>query len=361
MAEILKNRYNKIYIERLVDEIVKVYSKFDGISFSNTVFDDGWGDKELKARMWHIAQTLGQYLTKNYQKNVNILKVVSVDFGYDFESMFFPAFVEIYGLDEYDTSINALEHFTKYSSSEFAVRPFIKKYPQQMMTQMLVWAKSENLDVRRLSSEGCRPRLPWAMALPEFKKDPSKVIEILEVLKNDESDYVRRSVANNLNDISKDHASVVLDFAKKNLGKTHNLDKLIKHGCRTLLKTGDIQALNLFGFKAVTHINIENFKVQPFVKLGDFLQFSFSLNSQKSLGLLRLEYAIGFKKNNGKLAKKVFKISEANIKANQKNIIKKHSFKLISTRKYYLGEHSLTLIINGQSFQTLSFDLINNK
>jgi 3-methyladenine DNA glycosylase AlkC len=362
MAEILKNRYNKQYINKLISEIDKVYPEFETSSFVKSIFDDKWKDKELKDRMWHIANTLGKHLTANHQKNLNILKIVAVNFN-DFEAMFFPAFVELYGLDdanEFAISIDALEHFTKHSSSEFSVRPFIKKYPEKMMVQMLIWAKSDNEHIRRLASEGCRPRLPWAMALPKFKKDPSVVIKILEILKNDDSEYVRRSVANNFNDISKDHPKMVLDFADKNLGNHQHLDKLIKHACRTLLKAGDVDALALFGFTTPKHITLNDFKIQQFVKLGDSLQFSFNIKTnEEKLGLLRLEYAIGFKKNNGKLAKKVFKISEANIKENNKSVIKNHSFKLISTRKYYLGTHSLSLIINGQTFEILEFDLIN--
>ena len=111
--------------------------------------------------------------------------------------------------------MQALQHFTVNSSAEFAIRPFLLRYPSQALAQMVTWSKSDNYHVRRLASEGCRPRLPWAMALPAYKKDPSDILIILENLIDDKILYVRRSVANNLNDISKDNAEVVIDFAKR--------------------------------------------------------------------------------------------------------------------------------------------------
>ena len=171
---------------------------------SGYIFDNNWKDKALKQRMKHISASLHHYLPMQYSDAIQILMKSSSKFR-GFQYMFFPGFVERYGLNQYETSIQALEHFTKHSSSEFAVRPFITKYNHKMMAQMEVWAESDNHPIRRLASEGCRPRLPWATALPEFKQDPAPILPILEKLKNDESEYVRRSVANNLNDISKDH------------------------------------------------------------------------------------------------------------------------------------------------------------
>ena len=163
--------------------------------------------------------------------------------------MVFLDFVEVFGLDDYEASIPALEYFTQYMSAEFAVRPFIVKYPKQMLAQMLVWSKHTNPDVRRLSSEGSRPRLPWGIALPALKKDPAPVLPILEELKLDPSESVRRSVANNLNDIAKDHPEVTLQV----LHSWQALDReeiaaITRHALRTLLKDGHPQALELLGY-----------------------------------------------------------------------------------------------------------------
>ncbi|MDH5464076.1 MAG: DNA alkylation repair protein [Thiovulaceae bacterium] len=355
MAEPLKYLYNEGFISKLSKELREAYKDFNSDAFTATVFDAQWDALELKERMRHISRTLEEFLPSEYPKALSILKKAAPQFS-GFEPMIFPDFVEVFGLDDYDESIQALEHFTKYSSSEFAVRPFILKYPD-MMRQMKVWAGSDNEHVRRLASEGCRPRLPWAMALPAFKEDPTLVLEILEKLKDDLSEYVRRSVANNLNDISKDHPAKVKSVAKDWMGKTKEGDWIVKHACRTLLKAGDTEVLALFGFTSPETITMSEFQVAKSVKMGSDVEFSFKLKSTKELGKLRLEYAIGFLRKNGKHNQKVFKISESDIKDVEKSINKKHSFKSISTRKYYLGIHQLVVIINGVAFAQEEFEL----
>ncbi|MDQ6983540.1 MAG: DNA alkylation repair protein, partial [Ghiorsea sp.] len=247
MAEPLKHRYNKAFITSLSDALLKHHPAFENIQFHKLIFDAAWEAKELKQRMRHITECLHTCLPQDYAQALQILKPTSEQFS-GFEAMFFPDYVECYGLNEYGLSIDALEHFTKYSSSEFAVRPFIIKYPEKMMQQMKHWASHENEHVRRLATEGCRPRLPWAMQLPIFIKDPTPVLDVLDTLQHDSSLYVRRSVANNLNDIAKDHPQIVLNIAKAWLGKNKDTDWLIKHACRTLLKQGNTEALALFGF-----------------------------------------------------------------------------------------------------------------
>ncbi len=363
MPEPLKNLYNKQLISNLGQEIHNRYTAFDQKAFNQSVFNKKWKDKELKQRMRHIAECLHQHLPASYKKAINILKPVSAEFS-GFEHMFFQDFVECYGLDDFETSMPALEHFTKYSSSEFAVRVFIVQQEKRMMKQMLHWAKSDNHHVRRLASEGCRPRLPWAMALPAFKKNPQPVLTILKTLMFDESEYVRRSVANNLNDISKDNPDIVLDWAQQWLGNNKNTDRIIKHACRTLLKQGDAQAMTLFGYTRPKHIAISHFKVQPKVTLGDNLEFSFSLKNQKKksghscIGKCRIEFAIDFVKANGSLSRKVFKILESDYAEKEKQITKVFSFKKISTRKYYAGKHQLTIIINGVDQIATAFNLV---
>ena len=229
-----------------------------------------------------------------------------------------------------------------------------------MMEQMEKWAESDNHHIRRLASEGCRPRLPWAIALPEFKKNPEAVLKIINKLIYDDSEYVRRSVANNLNDISKDNPDIVINIAKEYLGKNKNTDKLIKHACRTLLKQGNSEVLKLFGYTEPDHITIKNFKIQKSVSIGNPLEFSFNLISSNShLGKIRIEYAIDFLIKNGKHSRKIFKISEVESLGKKKKVKKQHSFKLITTRTYYQGTHGLSIIVNGQELIKNSFKLIN--
>jgi 3-methyladenine DNA glycosylase AlkC len=244
--------------------------------------------------------------------------------------------------------MKALEVFTIDSSSEFAIRQFILKYEDNTIHQMKLWTKSKNEHLRRLASEGCRPRLPWAVALECFKKNPKKVLEILEILKNDESVYVQKSVANNLNDISKDNPHLVIKFVKNNLGKTKQLDWICKHASRTLLKKGNKEILKLFNFDKSSHINIKNFSCDSSVKINDNLDFSFILEANENIGNVRVEYIIDYLKSNQKHNKKIFMISQNEIKTTSKSFLKKQSFKNMTTRKHYTGKHYISILINGE-------------
>lgn len=357
MPELLKNLYHEELIASLSRELTAIYSKFNAKRFQESLFKNDWEQKAFKERMTHISMTLHQFLPSDYPKTIRILKSVSSNFN-GFEYMFFPGYVELYGLEDYEESISALEHFTKFSSAEFAVRPFITKYPKKMMAQMEKWAQSSNHHVRRLACEGCRPRLPWAMALPQFKKNPQPILKILEQLKNDDSEYVRRSVANNLNDISKDNPHLLIEVAKRWLGENPMTDRLVKHACRSLLKQGHLEILELFGLIKPNHIRVDAFKHQASVEMGEKLEFSFLLKTQQTkLGKLRIEYAIDFMKHNGKPSRKIFKISESDYSEPKKMFTKYYSFKNISTRKYYVGIHQLAIIINGQELASSHFML----
>ena len=226
---------------------------------------------------------------------------------------------------------------------------------------MLELTNNKNENIRRFASEGCRPRLPWAIALPEFKKDPTLILPILEKLNNDDSEFVRRSVANNMNDISKDNPNIVLGMCEKWIRKSEKTEWIVKHACRTMLKAGDKRALILFDFEDPKNIKVENFKIEnEQVKIGDHLKYSFSLKVEgKNEVKLRLEYAIDYLKANNSHSRKVFKITENFYKPGSYEFIKKHSFKEMTTRKHYAGEHKISIIVNGEDKVNMSFDVIN--
>ena len=362
MAEPFKNLFNKKLVEEFANNIYKYDSSFKKEEYLNFVFDK-LESLELKDRMRLISSSIHPYLENDYKKTIEILKKVKTHFSYSesmgLQSMILPDYIEVYGLDDYETSMDALEYFTIESSSEFAIRHFIIKYEKQSMQEFLRWAKSDNEHIRRLASEGCRPRLPWAIALPSFKKNPTLVLEVLELLKNDESMYVRKSVANNLNDISKDNLELVISFVENNLGKTKELDWICKHASRTLLKAGNNEILKLFGYQSDDSISIDNFNVDQKVKIEENLNFSFDLkSSKKSLGNIRLEYAIDFQKANGTLSRKVFMLSQSQILDNHKSFKKHQSFRTVTTRKCYIGLHKLALIVNGEEKIIQEFELV---
>ena len=276
MAEPFKNMYNKQFFDLFTKDLRLVIDDFDAHGFVSQIMDDEWEGRELKQRWIHITSILKKFLPADYKEAIaKILELLDhvkstrpdfsviddTKFGLMLEyGVIMNNYVEQYGLDDYETSVKAIEKITQFTSCEFVTHPFIIKYPDEMMKQMLVWSKHEHWGVRRLASEGCRPRLPWAMALPNLKKDPTPIIPILENLKNDPARFVRLSVANNLNDIAKDNPEIVIDLAKKWKGESKEVDWIIKHGCRTLLKQGIPEVMELFGFDSIrNNISMEDF------------------------------------------------------------------------------------------------------
>lgn len=360
MAELLKDMFNHKSLREAAQVIQSVYEPFQTEAFLETVMDKTWQDLELKARVRKISQGLGKYLPEDYEEALSILDQVIADCPSGFFGIIFPDFVEVYGQNEkdWDLSIAALERYTPYSSAEFAVRPFIIQHEERMMAQMYTWSRHENEHVRRLASEGCRPQLPWGQALNSFKEDPTPILPILEQLKTDPSPYVRKSVANNLNDISKTHPNLVVRIAKDWYGKNEYTDWIVKHGCRTLLKNGNREVLSIFGYHDADSIKVKEFIVEPaVVMLGESLTFSFMVQAEKETKV-RLEYGIDYVKANGKRNRKIFQISEITLNENEeKYYTKKHSFADMTTRKHYPGLHTISLIVNGVEKGSQDFKL----
>ncbi|KXO08988.1 DNA alkylation repair enzyme [Moritella sp. JT01] len=356
MAELFKDVYCTAFYEQFSGVLTKVLPDFDSVKFHQMIFNDSFVGYELKQRMHHTAEVLHYFMPVDFSDAVVVLKRIILELRTEgikeqsLEYMCLPAYIEMYGLDDYDTAVDGFEFVTQYTSCEFAVRPFIIRYPTQMLVQMLAWTTHESRHVRRLASEGSRPRLPWAMALPAFKTDPTPLLAILTALKQDDCEVVRRSVANNLNDIAKDNSDVVVQIATQWLGYNELTDKLVKHACRTLLKQAQPEVMALFGFQQ-DQIKLTAMAITtPVVKVGGKLTFNFSIeNISQQPQKLRLEYGLYYLKKNGNLARKVFKISERMIAMNVQEQIGRHqSFKVISTRVFHLGIHKLAIIINGQ-------------
>lgn len=358
MAELLKNIYNEHFIDRFAQEIKAEHSSFPVDRFKALVYADGWESLALKQRMRRITESLSATLPPDYRDALAILLRSSVDCR-GLEYMLYPDFVELRGLDDPEASVPALAAFTTYSSSEFAVRPFIRKYPTLLLEQLRAWAADPNEHVRRLASEGCRPRLPWAMALNEYKANPAPILGLLELLKEDVSEYVRRSVANNLNDISKDHPRLVLSIARRWHGHHPHTDWIVRHGCRTLLKRCDPEALRFFGFAADERLSVHGLVLSPEqLRIGDAITASFRLiNGGDTRTLLRIEYAVDFVKANGSRSRKLFKLSEKEYPPGETEVKLRHSFAQLTTRKHYPGEHGLAIIVNGEQTAAASFVL----
>lgn len=366
MPSLLKDLYSPDFYHSFSNILAKVLPNFEKELFQKSIFDINWEQRELKDRMKHTSAVLSHFFPKDFEKASKTIEQLTSELAQSelknkaLELMFIPEYIEKYGLNHFEISAKLFETVTPLTSCEFAVRPFIIQYDGRMLEQMFQWSLHENFHVRRLATEGCRPRLPWAIALPKFKKDPSPILPILKNLKNDTSEYVRRSVANNINDIAKDNPQITIEIAKKWKGKNPETDAIVKHACRTLLKQGNPEILEIFGLNHAG-IELKYFNVvSPKVQIGKSLQFNFAvLNSSNSPMLLRMEYAIYFKRQNGTHAKKVFKISERQIQSGETMALtRKQSFKPITTRKYYAGDHRISIIINGKEMDVLEFELM---
>lgn len=374
MAEPFKNLLNRDVIEGMASHFKKYASNFDEKSFISDATQD-LELLELKERTDRITDTMIKYFPTDFKKAGKImLSSLGSPLGDDVSSGVVDSkgisgwaitplahYVGLKGHENFDLSMTLFKEMTKCASSEFGIRFFILKHPEKTLAVLKSWALDSDQHVRRLVSEGSRPRLPWAMRLPIFIEDPSPVIEILEILKDDESEYVRRSVANNLNDIAKDHPDIVSDISEKwMVNASDKRIKLIRHACRTLIKNGHKKTLAILGYKppSIREVNIEI--LTPVVLFGEALEFSISIASSSSQDQpLMIDYIIHHQKANGKTSPKVFKCRIANLLTNKTlRITKKHPIKKITTRVYYAGLHSLEVIINGVSVGKSDFQLM---
>lgn len=357
MASLLKDVFDSVFLQRLALLCQQHSATFDHQLFLQHTQGPHWDALELKARVRHLSLQLHQSLQLSYPEALAVLRPVSMQFS-GVQGFVFADYVEVYGLDYPDISFAALAHFTCFSTAEFAIRAFLLRYPEQTLAQMQVWAQSENLHLRRLASEGARPRLPWGMALKPFKKDPRPLLPILAQLKADAEPYVQRSVANHLNDISKDHPDLVLELARQWLGQHAITDWIVKHALRGLLKQAHPVALALFDFKPVSlqvRLDILNAQVcaeQP-------LLFRLVLDGPADIqAKLRLEYKIGYRKKSGQLSYKVFHLSSKVWAGQALCFERRQAFVDLTTRTHYPGQHHLQIILNGHCYAESFFELI---
>jgi 3-methyladenine DNA glycosylase AlkC len=357
VAELLKHIYNVRFFEQFTAALTQVIPVFDKGMFLSRVKSQSWNDMELKQRMFHLMQQTAFVLPLLFKEKMHVIsKLIDVLSkngvkNQNLEYIFFADLIAEYGLDDLEEAIIAFETVTKFTSCEFAVRKFIIKYPDQMMAQMLKWSQHENENVRRFASEGCRPLLPWGSKLHELVKNPKPSLPILQNLKDDPSLYVRKSVANHLNDISKNQPDVVLQIFKSwQKDNSERTDWIIRHGARTLLKQGNPEALSLLGTSSDTLFSIKDWCINKSdISLGEVINLSFSLKNEADQNAkFRIEYVIYFVKNNSALSKKIFQISEKSLDPQECiSLSKNHRFTDLTTRKHYEGVHKVGIVING--------------
>jgi 3-methyladenine DNA glycosylase AlkC len=355
----IKDLFNEDSVGALAGAVQRVHGGFDRNAFLAQVFDGDWPGRELKERIRHITLALHDQMPTDYRDALEILRRAMPEVD-GIVQWVFTDYVEVYGLDDWEASIPALEVFTERMSAEFAIRPFIVRYPERTLAQMLAWAGHESAEVRRLASEGCRPRLTWGIRLQALVADPSPILPILERLKGDPSEPVRRSVANNLNDISKDHPGLVLGLLRDwQADGGEEIKWITNHALRTLLKAGHPGALALVGYGPAA-IEVRNLAVAPVaIPMGGEVTFSFDVQSladepQEVL----IDFVVHLVRARGKRTPKVFKLTKRTLQPGELvHIEKAFSFQPVTTRKYYPGEHAIEPQINGVTYGSASFQV----
>ncbi len=354
-----------------IDHVLSILIKdFPSYDFKVSALT-GLESLELKQRVNHLIDVLAQYLPNDFQSVATILLQVKQhwDWGEPDDALSgFAAwplidYVAVHGLDEPELALTVLKELTPLFTAEFAIRPFIQHHFELSHQYLLDCCDDVDEHVRRLASEGIRPRLPWGIRLTQLCDDPEAIFPILERLKDDNSGYVRKSVANNLNDISKDHPDRVVACCQQWMNDAPSeRQRLIRQALRTLVKSGRADVFPLLGYTAKPNIEIVEFVLnKEYIKLGDSIEFSVVLLSdRKQDQSVVLDYKVHHIKANGTTTAKVFKWKNIILQANENIQMRKlHSFAEITTRKYYPGKHSIELLINGKALKKVEFELID--
>jgi len=367
--EPFKNIYNKKSISFLAQEISKQDPNFDKLKFIEDSLKD-LSQLEMKARIVQIAESLNTHLNYTYKKQLRILlKTLDANKRQGTENFIlwpYTYFIEKYGVDEFTLSMKALYKITKIFTSEFGVRPFFNKYPNETYLLFKEWSEDPNEHVRRWVSEGTRPNLPWGMKINHLDeasgKNLKRNIQLLEKLKNDSSLYVRTSVANHMNDISwKDPDLTIKTLSKWNKIKTSEMKWVIKRALRNLIKQGHPKALALLGYDSKTKVEVSNLKLsKSIIKEGDSFELNFKLtNTSSKHAPFMVDYNIYYPKANGQLSKKTFKLKSVDLnQAETVQISKKVSFKKVTTRKHHPGKHIIEVQVNGIVKAESTFKLV---
>ncbi len=375
MPEPFKNFFNPTMIEQMATHLQQCDQTFDAGRFC-ALATSGLEALELKQRSDHILAALDRTLPGDFKQATNLLvSALHPEDGADLSGqsmdeggirgwavMPMADYVARHGLQHFDFSLDALREMTKRASSEFAVRPFLAHDPQRAMQHVAAWARDPSYHVRRLASEGTRPRLPWGMRLKGFVEDPSPLLPILEALKDDREEYVRRSVANNLNDIAKDHADLVASVAGEWLTGEPNRDRqrLVRHACRTLIKQGHPATLEALGFSE-PRVSMGSLQLgDELIRFGQTLTISTDLRSESDDAQnLVVDYIVHHRRANGSTSPKVFKWKTLTLPPRAEvQLKKKHAFKPITTRTYYPGTHAIEVQVNGHSLGRSEFELL---
>jgi 3-methyladenine DNA glycosylase AlkC len=363
--------FNREKVEKIANEITQVYPAFDTNGFVAEVLAQ-FPTLELKARITWIAACLQRYLPAAYPAAVAILlKALPApndpdrsdnDFG-DFIYAPYADFVAQYGCthEHLALSLTALYEITQRFSAEDAIRPFLNAFPAETLSELARWAHDSHYHVRRLCSEGTRPKLPWARKIAIPVTAP---ILLLDTLFADSTRFVTRSVANHINDIAKIDAELALNTLARWQAMQQQtpaeMDYIIRHGLRTLIKQGNPKAMQLLGVSDLVNVSVTAFEVPAQIEMNTALAFSVHLVAHEAADMI-VDYIVYFQNKAGKLSgRKVFKLKQVSMAQGETTILtKRHLLREdMTTRKLFRGQHIIELQINGTSYGKKEFQII---
>lgn len=357
--EPLKYQMGPDVIALLADRFTAVSTSFDAITFKASIMEE-LDELELKGRINLIAAQLREALDDDYPVALSRVVEVAVDGVDGFSAWPLCSFVEIFGVDYPNESLAAMEHLTQRMSCEFAIRPFLDHHLEQTLARLEAWTSHPEATVRRLVSEGTRPRLPWGPKVAVLVERPDIGLSLIEALRHDESEDVRRSVANHLNDVAKAHPDVVVDTAKRWMEDGVEVS-LVSHALRTLVKDGHPGALRVLGFTTDAQVVVDAFTVEPDgVDLGDTIELAARIRSTTSTGAQRLvvDFVIHHPNASEGISTKVFKWKNVELDAGGVlELSKRRTIAHASTRTYQPGRHAVDLKVAGVVVASSWFDL----
>jgi len=354
-----KHWFDAARYRRLAEDLHASAPSFDRKAFLELTLT-GLDERELMDRLRQTAVACNAALPGSYRDKIAVLREIAPRIGHSFVGIALCDFVARYGLEDPQFSLEVLRYLTRFGSAEFAVRPFLVRDLAGTLAVMTEWAEDPDEHVRRLASEGSRPRLPWGSRLVELVRDPRPTGPILERLKADPALYVRKSVANHLNDIAKDHPDAVIARVASWDHSPAGTSWIVRHALRTLVKRGDPRALQILGAPARTAVEVDGFSVTPRrVRLGESVTLETTLRSTaRRSQILVVDYVIHYVKARGGTSAKVFKWSRVVLEAGQVvTLTKRQVIKDFSTRRHYAGVHRIELQINGKRPADTQFSL----
>lgn len=356
-----KSWFNAARYRSLAAELAKLSPTFNRRRFLDLTLE-GLERRELMDRVRQVAIAFEAAQPGTYREKVALLCKLAPRLEHGFVGVSLCDFVARYGLDDPDTSLDALRRLTRYGSAEFAVRPFLQRDLPGTLAVMQQWARDPDEHVRRLASEGSRPRLPWGVRLSALIADPRPTAPILEALKADPSLYVRKSVANHLNDLSKDHPQWVLDCVAGWDRSDARTAWIVARGLRTLVKQGDPRALTLQGVNvaAAPHLRVDAFAVRPSrLRLGQTLELQAVVGSDASSPeRIVVDYVVHYPRASGATSRKVFKWTVLTLASGERaTLTKRQVIRDFSIRRHHPGQHRVELQLNGQRLAESGFML----